>query len=60
MKLLRFFKLQCQKSNAAFCAKQIPKKLNNKGDALPRYQMERFRQIAPDAAEIGTLVPQFL
>lgn len=60
MKLLRFFILQCLKSNVAFCAKHIPGKLNNKADALSRFQMERFRQIAPEAAGTGTPVPQFL
>ncbi len=60
MKLLRFFILQRLKSNVAFCVKHIPGKSNNKADALSRFQMERFRQIAPDAARISTPVPQFL
>ncbi len=60
MKLLRFFVLQCLKFNLAFCAKHIPGESNDIADALSRFQMERFRQVAPGAAETGIPVPPFL
>ncbi len=59
MKLLRFFFLQCLKFNLAFCAKHIPSE-SNVADALSRFQMERFQQLAPSAAKTGIPVPQFL
>jgi hypothetical protein len=60
MKLLRFFVLQCLKNNLAFSARHVPGKENNVADALSRFQMERFRQAAPNAKEKGLPVPEFL
>jgi hypothetical protein len=60
MKLVRQFVLQCLKVNLTFYARHIPGKLNNIADALSRFQMERFRQLAPAAMERGIPVPGFL
>jgi len=60
MRLVRFFVLQCLKSNLAFRAKHIPGIQNNIADALSRSQMERFRELAPAAEATPTEVPQFL
>jgi hypothetical protein len=60
MKLVRFFVLQCLKSNIAFMSKYIPGKQNDIADALSRFQMERFREMAPGANTEGIPVPQFL
>ena len=60
MKLVRFFVLQCLKRNLAFCARHIEGKLNDIADALSRFQMERFRGLAPAAEPEGTAVPEFL
>ena len=60
MKLLRFFVLQCLKLNLGFCAKHIPGKENVIADALSRFQMVRFREVAPNAEVKGTPVPKFL
>ena len=60
MKLMRFMVLQCLKHNILFCAKHIPGKRNDIADALSRFQMERFRELAPKAAAVGIPVPAFL
>ena len=60
MKLVRFFILQCLKFNLTFCAKHIVGKNNNIADALSRFQMERFRFLAPGADPLCSAVPQFL
>ena len=54
------FVLQCLKNNIAFCARHIEGKLNNIADALSRFQMERFRSLAPAAEPEGIVVPEFL
>ena len=60
MKLVRFFILQCLKSNLAFCAKHIVGRDNEIADSLSRFQMDRFRRLAPGADLEPTDVPQFL
>ncbi|XP_072051535.1 uncharacterized protein [Amphiura filiformis] len=60
MKLVRFFVLQCLKLNLAFCARHIPGKVNDIADALSRFQMNRFRAVAPQAEPAATPVPEFL
>ena len=60
MKMVRFFVLQCLKFNVTFYANHIPGKENNIADALSRFQMRRFRELAPQAAPEGTPVPEFL
>ena len=59
MQFVRF--LSCSvKSNIGFCAGYIEGKLNDIADALSRFQMERFRSLAPAAEPKGIAVPQFL
>ena len=60
MKLVRFFVLQGLKLNLAFRAKHIPGKMNDIADALSRFQMSRFKKLAPAASKEGLEVPQFL
>ena len=60
MKLLRFLVLQCMKFNLHLCARHISGKSNNVADALSRFQMARFREVAPQADALGTPVPVFL
>ncbi len=60
MKLVRFFILQCLKANVAFRAIHIDGRDNDIADALSRFQMERFRQLAPGAEKEATEVPHFL
>ena len=60
MKLVRFFVLQCLKCNVAFKAIHIPGVRNNIADSLSRFQMSRFRSLAPDAKPVGCPVPRFL
>lgn len=60
MRLVRFFILQCLKLNIIFTARHIPGKDNNIADALSRLQMQRFRELAPEAEASGEKVPDFL
>lgn len=60
MKLLRFFILQCLKLNILFAARHIAGKDNDIADALSRFQVHRFRELAPGAEERGLEVPAFL
>ncbi len=60
MHLVRFFVLQCLKANLSFSARHIEGKNNNIADALSRFQVERFRMLAPGADREGAVVPQFL
>jgi len=60
MRLVRFFVLQCLKLNIAFYAKHIPGSQNDIADALSRFQMGRFREVAPTADAEATPVPMFL
>ena len=57
---VRFFILQCLKSNITFSALHIPGKDNNIADALSRFQVQRFRALAPDAELVGAEIPEFL
>lgn len=60
MRLVRFFVLQCLKINVVFKARHIPGKSNDIADALSRFQMTRFWDVAPNAAPTGTPVPDFI
>ena len=60
MTLVRFFVLQCLKRNITFSARHIPGKDNNIADALSRFQVHRFRHLAPEADQAGAVVPDFL
>ena len=60
MRLVRFFVLQCLKLCLCISARHIPGKINDIADSLSRFQMRRFRDLAPDADTSPTQVPQFL
>ena len=60
MRLMRFFVLQCLKQNVSFKASHISGKSNHIADALSRFQMQRFRKMAPTASQAGFPVPNFL
>ncbi len=57
MHLVRMLVLQCLKFNICFRAVHVPGKLNDKADALSRFQMVRFRRVAPEAEEVMTPLP---
>ena len=49
MSLVRYLFYTCAKFNIALKAVQIPGILNSASDALSRLQVQRFRQLVPDA-----------
>lgn len=57
MSLLRALVLQCLRHNIIFRAEHVPGKRNSIADALSRFQMTRFRQLAPEADAQGTPFP---
>lgn len=58
--LLRFLVLKGLSLNALLVAKHIPGVCNGIADALSRFQMERFRNLAPSAAVDGIPCPGHL
>ncbi|XP_077790723.1 uncharacterized protein LOC144328926 [Podarcis muralis] len=58
--LLRYFVLSCLRLNLHASAKFIPGIDNNIADALSRFQMERFRSLAPDAQQQPQPFPEHL
>ena len=58
--LLRAFVLHCLRSNIMFSARFIPGISNEIADALSRFQMERFRSLAPEAQEHPEYFPEHL
>ena len=59
MCLVRMLVLDCLKLNIVFKAKHIPGVDNDLADALSRLQVQRFRQLAPNAKAIATPCPLF-
>ena len=57
MRLVRYFVLQCLQHNVRFKAIHIPGVENEISDALSRFQMGRFRRLAPTANAAATMVP---
>ena len=57
MSLVRILVLQCLMHNIVFSAKHIPGVDNSIADALSRFQVQRFRSLAPDADREGTPCP---
>ena len=49
MHLIRLLILECLKFNIAFKASHIPGVKNELADALSRFQMQRFKALAPQA-----------
>ncbi|XP_041440120.1 uncharacterized protein LOC121400643 [Xenopus laevis] len=58
--LLRVLVLKCLDQNIWFRATHVPGVTNDIADAISRFQLERFRQLAPRAAEAPTPFPDFL
>ena len=57
MHLLRLLVLECLKHNVCFRAVHVPGALNDIADSLSRFQMSRFRCVAPQADQIATPLP---
>ena len=57
MKLVRMFVVLCLKLNIHFKARHVPGNDNGIADALSRFQMERFRRLAPAADPVMTPLP---
>ena len=60
MKLVRRLVIICLQNNIMFKAKHVPGIDNGIADALSRFQVERFRSLAPGAAPEGVEVPSRL
>jgi hypothetical protein len=60
MRLVRFLVLQCLKLNITFTGRHIAGKNNNIADALSRFQVRRFAELAPEADKLGEKIPEFL
>nr|XP_028594215.1 uncharacterized protein LOC114601207 [Podarcis muralis] len=60
IRVLRLFVLECLRHNIYFTARFIPGLNNNIADALSRFQMERFRELAPGAAQSPDAFPDDL
>ena len=59
MQLVRPLVLQCLRFNISFKAVHVPGRFNDIADALSRFQMDRFRRAAPQAAPAMTPLPPF-
>ena len=57
MQLLRRLVIVATIHNFTFSAQHIPGITNAVSDSLSRFQMDRFRQLAPDAAPNPCLLP---
>lgn len=60
MFLVRKLVLSCLRLNIEFRARHIPGKLNCKADALSRFQVSRFKALAPHSDKDPTKVPVHL
>lgn len=60
MAILRTLILQSLQNNILLRAKHVPGSSNSICDALSRFQMERFRQLAPEADQEPHKIPQQL
>ena len=60
MTLLRSLTLRCLKLNMVIKAEHIPGKLNVITDSLSRFQMDKFRRLAPTARESPENMPSHL
>ena len=57
MKLVRFLVLRCLELDIHFKARHVPGVDNSIADALSRFQMDRFRRLAPGADPVMTPLP---
>ncbi len=60
MHLVRSMVLHCLEFNFHFKARHVPGVDNSIADALSRFQMERFRRLAPGADPVMTPLPSYL
>lgn len=60
MNLVRLITLQTLQFNFTFTAKHVPGVDNGIADSLSRFQMSRFRLLAPDASPVPCPIPPFL
>ena len=60
MVLLRDLVLSCLRYNILFRARHVPGLQNNQADYISRFQVESFKEIAPQADEFPTPVPSNL
>ena len=60
MTILREFTLQCLHLNIVVKAEHVSSSSNSVADALSRFQLQRFRQLVPDAEPFPTPVPDHL
>jgi hypothetical protein len=57
MKLMRRLAMCALSNNFAIYSVYVPGDHNNIADSFSRLQMDRFRELAPDAAGMGTPCP---
>ncbi|XP_053106618.1 uncharacterized protein LOC128325152 isoform X1 [Hemicordylus capensis] len=60
MNLVRAFVLACLSNNIQFIACHVPGVQNSLADALSRFQVQRFRQLAPEAERHPEQMPLWL
>ncbi|MCG8031789.1 MAG: hypothetical protein JAZ03_06400 [Candidatus Thiodiazotropha taylori] len=60
MTILRAFTMQCLHLNIAVRAQHLSGSLNQVADSLSRFQLQKFRELAPDADPSPTPVPSHL
>ena len=60
MVLLRDLVLSCLNSNILFQAHHIPGLINSRADYLSRFQVAKFKELAPEADVFPTPVPENL
>ncbi len=60
MHVVRSMVLHCQEFNIHFKARHVPGVDNSIADALSRFQMERFRRLAPRADPVMAPLPSNL
>lgn len=60
VKVLQHLVLECLSWNIWVVAKHVPGVCNTIADAISRSQWERFRELAPEADEVGTECPVHL
>jgi hypothetical protein len=60
MKLMRRLTMCALRNNFAIYSVYVPGVHNSIADSLSRLQMDRFRELAPDAARMGTPCPPLL
>ena len=57
MILVRDLVLSCLSHNILFRARHVPGLLNSQADYISRFQVQRFKDITPEADELPTPVP---